>query len=163
MYDVILSIDKNMETKINPLISNETKINPLISNKASDYESVSGKLLLEERKNKHIIKALDIGLLFLDSDYTIQKDYSLALEEIINQKNLADKNFIEILANKVPEKVINDTREYLEFMFREELDEEIINEMNPLIKSEFHFENEWGIWEFSKHLSFEFERIILTV
>ena len=138
----------------------ETNINSIISKVDSDFDNISVELVLEKSKNQHIIQALDIGLFFLNSEFNIQKDYSIALEEIINQKNLTDTNFIDALVNKVPENIINNTREYLELMFREDLDEEVIDEMNPLIKSEFHFENEWGIWEFSKHLSFKFERII---
>lgn len=147
---MIKGLEKEMEQSINTL-----KINSV-----SDSERISSELYRAKKRNQYIIQALDVGLFFLDSEYKIQEGYSTALEKILNQQNLKDQNFIEILENKIPEGVINNTQEYLELMFREDLDEEIINEMNPLLKSEFHFENEWGIWEFSKHISFKFNRVM---
>lgn len=126
----------------------------------SDFETISIELFEAKKKIRDIVHILDIGLFFLDSEFNIQSDYSPALESIINQKELSNINFFQILANKVPENIIDKSREYLELMFREDLEEEVINEMNPLIKTEFHFENEWGIWEFSKHLSIKFERVL---
>jgi len=136
------------------------KTNTLDTDMFSDFETISAELFKAKKKNQDIIRALDIGLFFLNAEFNILGEYSSAFEEIINQKELSDVNFFNILTNKVPENIITNTREYLELMFREDLEEEVINEMNPLLKSEFHFENEWGIWEFSKHLSFRFERII---
>ena len=44
-------------------------------------------------------------------------------------------------------------------MFRDDLDDETVNELNPLSTVEFHFENRWGLWTSSKFLSFRFRRI----
>ena len=44
-------------------------------------------------------------------------------------------------------------------MYRSDLDEEVINELNPLIETEFFYEDEWGIWTSSKYLSFNFKRV----
>jgi chemotaxis protein histidine kinase CheA len=44
-------------------------------------------------------------------------------------------------------------------MFKDDLDEETVNELNPLNVVEFHFENRWGLWTSSKYLSFKFTRV----
>jgi chemotaxis protein histidine kinase CheA len=45
-------------------------------------------------------------------------------------------------------------------MFRSDLDEDVISELNPLTETEFFYEDEWGIWTSSKYLSFNFKRVI---
>jgi chemotaxis protein histidine kinase CheA len=45
-------------------------------------------------------------------------------------------------------------------MFRNDLDEDVISELNPLTETEFFYEDEWGIWTSSKYLSFSFRRIV---
>jgi chemotaxis protein histidine kinase CheA len=56
--------------------------------------------------------------------------------------------------------VIENTKEFIELMFRSDLDEDVIIELNPLTETEFFYEDEWGIWTSSKYLSFNFKRII---
>jgi HPt (histidine-containing phosphotransfer) domain-containing protein len=127
---------------------------------SSKFQKISKELADEKRKNMQILQAIDEGIFFLDSKYNIQKDYSIIIEELIDQKNLANQNFIDLLENKIPENIINNTREYLDFMFREDLDNETIKELNPLSKVEFHYEDRWGLWTSSKYLSYSFNRII---
>ncbi len=126
----------------------------------ADMDYVYNELLEELLKNRQIIQTLDFGLFLLAANFNIQDNYSLVFEEIINQKNLVDQNFIKLLENKVPENIVSDTREYLNFMFQEDLGEKTINELNPLASVEFHFEDQWGLWTTSKHLSFKFKRIV---
>jgi len=45
-------------------------------------------------------------------------------------------------------------------MFREDLEEDTILELNPLKMVEFHFENRWGLWTSSKYLTFKFKRVV---
>jgi len=100
------------------------------------------------------------GIFFLNREYEIHQYYSSALETILNIQDLENKNFISLLENRVPEQVINNVREYLDLMYREDLDEEVINELNPLIDTEFFYEDEWGMWTSSKYLSFKFRRVV---
>ena len=122
-----------------------------VSKIAANMESLYNELLEEKGKNRQIIQALDFGLFLLNAKFNIQNNYSLVFEEIINQKHLVDQNFIELLENKVPENIVSDTREYLSFMFQEDLDEETIKEMNPLTSVEFPFGNQSGLWISSRH------------
>jgi len=112
------------------------------------------------KSNKEIIlQTVEEGVFFLNSDYAIEGEYSSALEFIIDQKIVEGQNFLDLLKSRVPENIINNTIEFLNLMFRDDLDDETVNELNPLTTVEFHFENRWGLWTSSKFLSFRFKRV----
>ena len=106
-----------------------------------------------------ILQTLEEGLFFFNSDFKLDADYSDALEGIIDQKVTAGQSFFAILTNRVPENIINNSTEFLNLLFREDLDDEALEELNPLNRVEFHFENRWGLWTSSKFLSFRFKRV----
>ena len=121
---------------------------------------VNGDFLSIEQVILTVLDNAGEGIFFLNREYEIYRYYSAALESILSIKDLENKNFISLLENRVPEQVINNVREYLELMYREDLDEEVINELNPLIDTEFFYEDEWGMWTSSKYLSFKFQRVV---
>ena len=108
---------------------------------------------------KTILESCEEGIFFLNRKFKIEEQYSKFLEKVINQEKLSGECFISFLKRRVPDKVVKDTEEYLKLMFRNDLDEETINELNPLSEIEFHFEDESGLWTSSKHFSFKFIRI----
>ncbi|MBN2365678.1 MAG: hypothetical protein JXL67_05895 [Calditrichaeota bacterium] len=115
-----------------------------------------------EKRVRTILKNVKEGIFFLSQNFEIKPDYSQSIENILGIYNLENKNFIILLENRIPSQIINNTREYLELMFREDLDEEVINELNPLVETEFFYEDDWGIWTSSKYLSFNFKRVIVN-
>ena len=121
---------------------------------------VNGDFLSIEQVILTVLDNAGEGIFFLNREYEVYRYYSAALETILSIKDLENKNFISLLENRVPEQVINNVREYLELMYREDLDEEVINELNPLIDTEFFYEDEWGMWTSSKYLSFKFQRVL---
>ncbi|UCF65458.1 MAG: hypothetical protein JSW33_06405 [bacterium] len=113
-----------------------------------------------EKVTYNILKNAVDGIFFLNNRIEIQTYYSLSLEKILGIVDLNGKDFIHILENRIPSQIIESTKEYLELMFRSDLDEEVISELNPLNETEFFYEDEWGIWTSSKYLSFTFKRIM---
>jgi len=109
---------------------------------------------------KDILGALEEGVLFLNENLEISGEYSTAFEKIIDQEVPLGQPFISLFENRVPENIVNNTNEYLGLMFKDDLDEDTINELNPLNVVEFHFENRWGLWTSSKYISFRFKRLI---
>ena len=107
-----------------------------------------------------ILSALEEGVLFINNDLEILDEFSNSLQKIIDQEIEPGQPFISIFENRVPDNIINNTLEYMNLMFKEDLDEETVNELNPLHVVEFHFENRWGLWTSSKYLSFKFNRLI---
>ncbi len=107
-----------------------------------------------------ILQSLEEGVFFLNSKHEIEDEYSTAFENILDQRVSSGQNFLDLLKSRVPENIINNTIEFLNLMFRDDLDDETVNELNPLSTVEFHFENRWGLWTSSKFLSFKFKRIL---
>ena len=136
-------------------ITNLTEIDPDIQNMHVEFDELGDS-------NKQILDALDDGVFFLNSKFLIQNDYSIILEKIILQKDLAGRNFFELLENRIPEKAIGYVKEFLNLMFKEDHEENTINELNPLLNVEFHIVDEKGLWHSSKFLSFKFKRIFLN-
>jgi two-component system chemotaxis sensor kinase CheA len=136
----------------------ENKSETTVNNKSA--ESASPPDIIDKKDEKSIILAsVEEGLLFLNPDFEIEDEYSDALEQIIDQKVVAGQNFLDILSNRVPENVINNTVEFLNLLFRADIEPDTLEELNPLVRVEFHFENRWGLWTSSKFLSFRFRRI----
>jgi len=117
------------------------------------------EILKEEIRKQDLLGALEEGVLFLYENLEIADEYSDSLEKIIDQEIKTGQPFISLFENRVPENITNNTLEFLSLMFKEDLDEETVNELNPLNAVEFHFENRWGLWTSSKYLSFKFKRL----
>jgi len=107
-----------------------------------------------------ILQTVEEGVFFLNSDFEIEPEYSSAFVDIVDQEVNPGQKFLDLLSHRVPENIINNLIEYLNLLFREDLDNETLDEINPLSKVEFHYENRWGLWTSSKFLSFRFRRLM---
>ena len=111
-------------------------------------------------KKQELLGALEEGVLCINEKFEITEEYSSSLEKIIDQEIKSGQTFVSLFTNRVPENIVNNTVEYLHLMFKDDLDEETVNELNPLNVVEFHFENRWGLWTSSKYLRFRFNRLL---
>ena len=106
-----------------------------ISKISMDFEKISADLDNEKRKSEQILQK-------------IQDNYSKMLEQIFHQKELIGQNFIDLLENKVPENIIENTREYfilrnctfLKFWFRS------ARPVTSIAKRQVYAD--WGCWLF---------------
>ncbi len=115
-----------------------------------------GKHLQKSKKETdNILNNVEEGLFLLDDNYIIGEQYSAILEKILEQKNLAKVDFLSVLKDKITDDHLTDVKNYLELLFQNEVEEEILDELNPL--SEIQFSYAHG----SKHkyLTFHFRRI----
>lgn len=127
----------------------------------STEDNKKNENLLQAKFDKEfILKTLDEGVFFLNAELDISSDFSESFQNLVDQKVTTGQAFISLLDKRIPDNIIKNTLEFLVLMFREDLDEETILELNPLKMVEFHFENRWGLWTSSKYLSFKFKRII---
>lgn len=124
----------------------------------TEFEGIYSQIIQERKYISSVLSIMNEGFFILDSDLNISKRYSTSLKEIFDEDDLADKNIIDVLSNRVPENILAETSEYLGFMFRNDLDEDTINELNPLAQIEFHYEDETGLWSSTRHMSFTFKR-----
>jgi hypothetical protein len=125
---------------------------------SNELDGIYSQIIQERKYISSVLSMMDEGFFILDQDLNISKRYSTSLKEIFSEEELAGKNIIDVLANRVPENILAETSEYLTFMFRKDLDEDTINELNPLTKIEFHYEDETGLWSSTRHMSFHFKR-----
>lgn len=144
---------RSTESNLVESMTDETQIEP-----AEDSRESISQLEKEKGFINSILEVTDNGFFILDSDLIIQERYSAILFDIFGTTKIDGKSFIEIIKNRVPENIIVETQEYLKLMFREDLDEETISELNPLSGIEFHYEDVTGLWHSTKHLSFTFHR-----
>ena len=131
-----------------------------IESTSSENQSLRDELKLEKLKNIQILDALGITLFFIDKELQLTDRYSKDVEEIFGESALEGQNFLELMKKHIPEDVVQSTEEFLSFMMRPDLDEELIVDMNPLKEIEFFYNDEWGQWISSRHLSFKFNRIL---
>ncbi len=105
-----------------------------------------------------ILDNISEGLFLLNKDFTISTGYSKYLEKILEEKNLENKNLLEILQKHISEKTFKNVKDYLELCFDINVKENILRNINPLEKIELFFFNEKE--NFSKFLSFKIIRIV---
>lgn len=141
----------------------ETKLVQTKSDSKNMESSDSLKDLNEQLDNEKsfidsILEITGNGFFVLDNTFTIQPRHSSALKDIFGREELVGYSFLEIIKNKVPENILVETEEYFTLMFRDDLDEETISELNPLTNIEFYYEDPTGLWHSTKDLSFDFRR-----
>ncbi len=130
-----------------------------VSQRTRELNQSNYELLRAKKDTDDILNNVEEGLFLLNSDFKLASGYSLALEKIFGEQNLAHRNFITLLGRKVLKNVVKNTQEYLELMFRNDVDEESLQALNPLSEIEMSFssDNENGIR--TKYLLFNFKRI----
>ena len=88
---------------------------------------------LAERNEIALMRdSLKIGLFFMNDKYIIQDHYSRFLEELLNEKNLHGKNFLDILSGSFKAKELDAVRDYFDMVFNKAFDQNILIDINPL-------------------------------
>lgn len=145
-----------------PIKDNNGKISGLvgISRDITDKKEAESNLHryrenLEKAKAEtdNILASVKEGLFLLNNELKIGSQYSKELLNILRVNKLANRNFLNILKNKISKDNINDTKHYLELLFDNKHDEEMLEDLNPLNEIEVIVDNQ------KKFLTFSFRRI----
>lgn len=145
-----------------PIKDNNGKISGLvgISRDITDKKEVESNLQryrenLEKAKAEtdNILASVKEGLFLLNNELKIGSQYSKELLNILRVNKPANRNFLNILKNKISKDNINDTKHYLELLFDNKHDEEMLEDLNPLNEIEVIVDNQ------KKFLTFSFRRI----
>lgn len=116
-------------------------------------------LALAKRETDYILNNVEEGLFLINKKFRIGSQYSKALEKIFEKKDLGDSDFLKFIEDKVTIKLFESTNEFMDLMFDAAVNEETMNDLNPLTEIELNFADENGISTTSKFLSFKFKRI----
>ncbi|MBN2707605.1 MAG: GAF domain-containing protein [Calditrichaceae bacterium] len=106
-----------------------------------------------------IFQNIEEGLYLLNRDGAIGSQYSKSLEKILAEENLADRKLIDLLRHKIPDATMKSSQEFLSLMFREDVDEDMVRDLNPISEIELNFVDKKKVTTSSKFLSFKFKRI----
>jgi len=86
--------------------------------------------------------SLKIGIFFIDREYIIQDNYSRYLDELLSEKDLNGKNFIEIMSLSVTTKEQDAIKDYFDMVFDRTFDQATLDDINPL--HELHYVSRKG-------------------
>ena len=100
-----------------------------------------------------IFSNVEEGIFLLDKSYYIQPQYSQVLESILNEDSLGRKDLFKILDNHIDTKKMHGCRRYIKLMYQDEIDEGMLNELNPFAKIKYQTNYR------DKYLSFKFKRV----
>ncbi len=112
--------------------------------------------LIEAKKNSdNILQNVEEGFFLLERDFRIKRQYSHALNQILGYPDLAEQNFIALLQDSLTAPVYQNSKDYLELMFKHDIAEIDFKELNPLHRAEYFDPLTNNI----KYLTFNFKRI----
>lgn len=115
------------------------------------------QLVLKKKDTDNILTNVEEGLFLLDSEFKIGSQYSLALEGMLGQQNLSGIDIRSIFKECLPDNINNNACDYLDLMFKDDIEEEDFAELNPLIECPFSIQKSKD--KITKYLTFNFKRI----
>jgi streptogramin lyase/signal transduction histidine kinase len=130
-----------------------------IAERTWEIKERNRQLIVSKKETDNILNNIEEGIFLLNNKYEIESQYSAALEFILEERKLARMNFIDLLENKVTHKIHTSISEYLELMFKDDVEEETLSDLNPMSEIKLTFESDDGKWTSTKHLAFKFRRI----
>ncbi|WP_038318914.1 ATP-binding protein [Kingella kingae] len=90
------------------------------------------KLAIANEEMSEIMVSVNEGLFLVDKDLTIGSQYSRRLEDILGQKDLGNKNLLDVLDKFVPPEEVETTKFFIEQLYSDWVMEDLIEDLNPL-------------------------------
>ena len=145
--------------RVNSIERQKNKLEQEVNIRTKEINERNLELLIAKSETDNILHNVEEGLFLLDPQLNIKTQHSLALDRIFDEKDLANRNFLELLSSKVGEKELTNSREFLELLFNKEIAEESLVDLNPLSGIELVLTKSSDMILNSKYLSFKFKRI----
>ena len=156
---VILSIAGSVywwyRQRMNRIQKQKRELEIQVEERTEDLRQKTVALETAKKETDDILHNAKEGLFLLDRQYKLGSQYALILESIFERKDLVGKNFFELFKDNTSDSLIKTGRRYIDIMLRGEVDEEILDSLNPMSQIQMSFEN----GKRTKYLSFEFSRI----
>jgi ligand-binding sensor domain-containing protein/signal transduction histidine kinase len=131
-----------------------------IKQRTQEIQERNVELIQSKRQTDNILKNVAEGIFLVNTDFKIESQYSAALEGILAENDLGGKDLLAIIENRVAPAVFTSTKEYLELMFDQGVDEVTLNDLNPLTRIEYYKNVNGSISENSNFLGFKVQRVI---
>lgn len=110
-------------------------------------------------QNQEILSTINEGLFLIDHDLIIAEQYSDQLEIIVNQKNIAGKSLLDIVAPLVSDKDLIVIKSFVKQLYSSWVVEELIEELNPLKNIKVVIPQDQG-GVVTRYLDFSFSRVL---
>jgi len=127
-------------------------------------EFISNRQLnIAKKEQDTIMNAVDEGLFVIHNsgdEFFIGEHQSESVKRILEATNLSGRNFCAVLSSYFPAKKIEEVSEYLEMISSPNIDENMIRDLNPLMRDEATIQH--GINSSSRYLEFGFKKITQT-
>ncbi len=123
------------------------------------YSRQLGKVEALKKETDEILQTVPAGLFLLDQKFRIGAQYSTHLEKVLGEKNIGGKGFFETLGRMTNADTIEVARDYLNLLFGDQVDENLVHDVNPLDRLDAVIPNESGRPE-KRHLGFGFRRVL---
>lgn len=111
------------------------------------------------RETTEILKTVREGLLLLDDQLVISAQHSESIKFIFGDREYSGMSFRDLLQSLVVESEMNTAEEYIKLLLNEQVKENLIASLNPLVDVEVNLQEPSGAYSV-KHLSFRFNRTI---
>lgn len=104
-----------------------------------------------------VFENIEQGIFLLDKDFKISKFHSKAMREIFNNDRIAGENFSSFMRPLILPRELEALEMFMRHLFNEEMDEEVVNQLNPIDQVKIHTEKDGVVA--SKYIRVEFTRI----
>jgi HPt (histidine-containing phosphotransfer) domain-containing protein len=111
-----------------------------------------------QKETADILRTTQEGLFLLDPQYVIGTQHSRVLEGIIGTTEFSGTSFFALLQPMVTEKTLATAREYLELLFKHDVKEKLVTDLNPLNCVQILYGQGTGKPE-TRYLEFGFNRV----
>lgn len=139
--------------------SQKRKLELEVAQRTRELNQSNYELLRAKRDTDDILNNVEEGIFLLNSKFEIGSQYSHVLDKMLHEQEISGKNFLDILDKKVNSKIVKNAGEYLNLMFKGDVDEFTLHDLNPLVEIELNLTDENNAWMRSTYLSFNFKRI----
>ena len=116
------------------------------------------QLELSQKENAEILGTVKEGLFLLDQNLIIGSQYSAELLKIFGRQDLDGKKLAVLLKDMVSDSELQLSEDYIGLLFKEHVNENLIQSLNPLKQIEVNLLGSTGLFE-TKYLSFQFNRV----
>ncbi|MFZ5628333.1 MAG: ATP-binding protein [Spirochaetota bacterium] len=133
-----------------------------VRERTAELSQANNALTAAKGETDRIMETVGQGLFLVHKDgeqYKLGSQYSKALEDMFASPALGGKDLLAILRAGLPEAAMKKTADYLELMFKPEIKEAVMNNINPLREIEINFDSA-GAPAKQKFLQFKFKRIM---
>lgn len=104
-----------------------------------------------------VFENIQQGIFLLDKEFKISKFHSKAMKEIFGNDRIAGENFSNFMRPLILPRELEALEMFMKHLFNPEMDEEVVNQLNPVDQIKIHTEQE-GIVA-TKYIRVEFTRI----